>query len=148
MNDIAHPISYQDQLAPLMPFVNLTYILGLTPENPSFTEFIDGFLKYVGFPLPDLTATSSPADITDAISKIVSYDYMSLTNFGDALNNLVTSLPAYDSEIFTSLIAAGDFTDAILDPMAANTALVPLDIIYGAGPLLASLGTIVSLGEL
>jgi hypothetical protein len=148
MNDIAHPISYQDQLAPLMPFVNLTYTFGLTPENPSFTEFIDGFLKYVGFPLPDLTANSSPADIVDAISKIVSYDYMSLTNFGDALNNLVTSLPAYDSEIFTSLVDAGNFSDAILDPMSANTALVPLDIIFGAGPLLAALGTVVSLGEL
>jgi hypothetical protein len=32
--------------------------------------------------------------------------------------------------------------------MAANTALIPLDIIYGAGPLLAALGTVVSVGEL
>jgi hypothetical protein len=148
MNDVAHPISYQDQVAPLMPFVNLTHTLGLTPENPSFTEFIDGFLKYIGFPLPDLTANSSPADIVDAISKIASYDYTSLANFGDALNNLVTSLPAYDATIFTSLVEAGDFTGAILDPMSANTALVPMDIVYGAGPLLAALGTVVSLGEL
>jgi hypothetical protein len=131
-----------------MPFVNLMYTVGLTPENPSFTEFIDGFLKYIGFPLPDLTANSSPADIVDAITKIVSYDYTSLTNFGDALTNLVTSLPTYDSEIFTSLVDAGNFSDAILDPMAANTALIPLDIINGAGPLLALLGTVVSLGEL
>jgi PE-PPE domain-containing protein len=148
MNDLAHPISYQDQLAPLMPFVNLMHTVGLTPENPSFTEFINAFLAYSGFPLPNLTAGSSPADIVDAITKIVSYDYTSLSNFGDAINNLVTSLPAYDSEIFTSLVAAGDFTDAILDPMAANTALIPLDIINGAGPLLALLGTAVSLGQL
>jgi hypothetical protein len=148
MNDIAHPISYQDQLAPLMPFMNLTYILGLTPENPSFTEFINGFLTYAGFPLPDLTATSSPADIVDAISKILSYDYTSLANFGDAINNLFTSLPAYDSEIFTSLVNAGDLSGAFLDTASANTALVPTDIIFGAGPLLAALGTVVSLGEL
>jgi hypothetical protein len=148
MNDIAHPISYQDQLAPLMPFVNLMHTVGLTPENPSFTEFIDGFLKYVGFPLPDLTANPSPADITDAISKILSYDYTSLANFGDAVNNLFTSLPAYDSEIFTSLVNAGDLSGAFLDTASANTALVPTDIIFGAGPLLAALGTVVSLGEL
>jgi hypothetical protein len=148
MNDIAHPISYQDQLAPLMPFMNLTYILGLTPENPSFTEFINGFLTYAGFPLPDLTASSSPADIVDAISKILSYDYTSLANFGDAINNLFTSLPAYDSEIFTSLVNAGDLSGAFLDTASANTALVPTDIIFGAGPLLAALGTVVSLGEL
>jgi hypothetical protein len=148
MNDLAHPISYQDQIAPFLPFMNAIHTIGYAPDNPTFTEFMDGFLKYVGFPLPDLTASSSPADITDAISKILSYDYTSLANFGDAINNLFTSLPAYDSEIFTSLVAAGDFTDAILDPMAANTAVVPTDIIYGAGPLLAALGTVVSLGEL
>jgi len=148
MNDIAHPISYQDQLAPLLPFENLMYTLGYTPENPTFTEFIDAFLTYAGFPLPDLTASSSPADIADAISKILSYDYTSLANFGDAINNLFTSLPAYDSEIFTSLVDAGDFSGAFLDPIAANTALIPTDIIFGAGPLLAAIGTVVSLGEL
>jgi PE-PPE domain len=148
MNDIAHPVSYQDQVAPLLPFVNLMHTIGFTPENPSFTEFIDAFLKYAGFPLPDLTANSSPSDIVDAISKIASYDYTSLTNFGDAINTLFTSLPAYDANIFTSLVDAGNLADALLYPISANTQLVPLDIIYGAGPLLAALGTVVSLGQL
>ena len=68
LNDLQHPISYQDQVAPLLPFANSLYTFGVAPENPSFTDVVDGLLKIVGFPLSDVTLSSSPTDIIDDIS--------------------------------------------------------------------------------
>ena len=60
-----------------------------------------------------------------------------------------TSLPAWDANIVTDQVAAGNFLDAILDPTSANTALVPYDLIVGAEvPLFAALGTFVNLADL
>ncbi len=45
LNDLQHPVSYQDQVAPLLPFADALYTIGVAPENPSFTDVIDGLLK-------------------------------------------------------------------------------------------------------
>src|SRR6202012_3330364 len=74
LNDLQSPISYQDQLAPLLPFADALYTIGAAPENPSFTDVVDGFLKYVGFPLSDVTFSSSSTDIVNDISATLSYD--------------------------------------------------------------------------
>ena len=100
-------------------------------------------------PVSDVTLSSSPTDIIDDISATLSYDYSSLLPLTDAINVLLTSLPAYDANIFTDQLDAGNFLNAILDPMSANTALVPYDLILGAAPaLIATLGTAVNLAEL
>jgi len=149
LNDIQNPISYQDQIAPFLPFVNAVSTIGLAPENPSFTEFLDGFLTLLGFPVSDVTLSSPPADIINDISATVSNEYSSTLAFADAINVLLTSLPAYDANIFTDQIDAGNYLGAILDPIAADTALVPYDLILGvAQPLVATLGTAVNVAEL
>ena len=51
LNDLQHPVSYQDQVAPLLPIADAVYTIGRAPENPSFTDVIDGDLKDFGFPL-------------------------------------------------------------------------------------------------
>ena len=44
---------------------------------------------------------------------------------------------------------AGNFLDAILDPIAADTALVPYDLLIGADQApFATLGTVVNFAEL
>jgi hypothetical protein len=123
--------------------------LALPPENPSFTDVVDGLLKIVGFPVSDVTLSSSPTDIVDDISATLSYDYSSLLPVADAINASLTSLPAYDANIVTDPLEAGNLLDAILDPMSANTALVPYDVLLGAASaLFATLGTAVNPAEL
>ena len=149
IHDLQNPISYQDQIAPFLPFVNAVSTIGLAPENPSFTQFLDGFLKLVGFPVSDVTLGSPPTDIINDISGTVSNEYSSTLTFVDSINALLTSLPAYDAAIFTDQLDAGNFLGALLDPIAADTALVPYDLILGvAQPLFATIGTAVNLAEL
>jgi PE-PPE domain len=149
LNALQHPISYQDQLAPLLPFANSLYTTGFAPENPSFIDVVDGLLKFVGFPVSDVTLSSSPTDIINDISGTLSYDYSATLPFVDAVNVLLTSLPAYDANIVTDQLDAGNLLGAILDPMSANTALVPYDLFLGAADaLFGTLGTAVNLAEL
>ena len=149
LNDLQHPISYQDQVAPLLPYADALYTFGYAPENPSFTDVIDAALKYIGFPLSDVTLSSPPADISNDISATLSYDYSSLSPLEDAIKAALTGLPTYDANISTDEFDAGNFLGAILDPTSANTALVPTDLLLGAlDPLFAALGTAVNLAEL
>ena len=149
LNDLQHPVSYQDQVAPLLPFADSVYTFGLGPQNPSFTDVIDGLLKESGFPVSDVTLSSSPTDIINDISATLSYDYSSLLPVADAINVLLTSLPAYDANIVTDQLDAGNFLNAIHDPMSANTALIPDDLFLGADDaLVAALGTAINLAEL
>jgi hypothetical protein len=149
LNDLQHPVSYQDQVAPLQPFADSLYTIGVAPENPSFTDVVDGFLKYAGFPVSDVTLSSPPTDIMNDISSTLSYDFSSLSPLGDAIEAALTGLPAYDANIATDQLDAGNFLNAILDPSSANTALVPYDLLVGAEvPLFAALGTAINLADL
>jgi hypothetical protein len=149
LNDLQHPVSYQDQVAPLLPFANSLYTIGDAPQDPSGTDAVDGLLKLLGFPVSDVTLSSSPTDVINDIGATLSNDYSSLLPLADAVNALLTSLPAYDANIATSQLDAGNFLGAILDPMSANTQLVLNDLIVGATPaLVAALGTAVNFADL
>jgi hypothetical protein len=96
-----------------------------------------------------VTLGSSSTDIMNDISSTLSYDVASLTPLADAIKDAVTSLPAWDANVVTDQLGAGNFLDAILDPSSANTALVPYDLIVGAEvPLFAALGTFVNFADL
>jgi hypothetical protein len=149
LNDLQHPVSYQDQVAPLLPFADALHTIGVAPDNPSFTDIVDGFLNYVGFPLSDVTLSSSPTDITNDLSATLSYDYSATLPFVDAINAALTGLPAYDANISTDQLDAGNLLGAILDPSSANTALVPYDLLLGtADALFGTLGTAINFAEL
>jgi hypothetical protein len=149
LHDLQSPVSYQDQVAPLQPFADSLYTIGDAPDNPSFTDVIDGLLQAVGFPVSDVTLSSSPTDIMNDIDATLSYDSASLKPLEQAIESALTSLPTYDANIATDQVGAGNFLDAILDPTSANTALVPYDLIVGAEvPLFAALGTFVNLADL
>ncbi|MBV8177999.1 MAG: PE-PPE domain-containing protein [Mycobacterium sp.] len=149
LNDLQHPVSYQDQVAPLLPFENALHTIGLAPQDPSFTDVIDGLLKYGGFPVSDVTLSSSPTDIVNDIDATLSYDYSALHPLEQSINAFVTGLPAYDANIATDQLDAGNFLNAILDPISANTALDPFNLLVGADDVLfGALGTAVNLAEL
>jgi len=149
LHDLQSPVSYQDQVAPLQPFADALYTIGVAPENASFTDVVDGLLKYAGFPVSDVTLSSSPTDIMNDISSTLSYDFASLQPLADAIKDALTSLPTYDANIAADELEAGNFLDSILDPSSANTALDPYDLLVGAvSPLFAALGTFVNLTDL
>jgi PE-PPE domain len=149
LHDLQSPVSYQDQVAPLQPFAEAMYTAFSAPENPPFTDVVDTLLNGVGFPVSDVTLSSSPADIMNDITNTLSYDYSSLQPLEQAIDAALTGLPAYDANIATDQIEAGNFLDSILDPSSANTALIPYDLLVGAEvPLFAALGTFVNLADL
>jgi len=149
LHDLQSPVSYQDQVAPLLPVEDALYTAFDVPQNGSFTDVVDGFLTIAGFPVSDVTLSSPPTDIINDISATLSYDYSSLLPVADAINVSLTSLPAYDANIFTDQLQAGNLLDAIALPISADTALVPYDLLIGADQaLFATLGTVVNFAEL
>ncbi|WP_409428623.1 PE-PPE domain-containing protein [Mycobacterium sp. SMC-11] len=144
LNAIANPVSYEDQIAPWMPFANSFYTHGFLDSEPSsFNDVVEGMLGLGGFPVSDVTLSSSPADIINMISSTLAYDYSTLVPAADAINTLLTSLPAYVANIFADQLQAGDLADAIGLPLAANTGLIPFDALMGVAPaLFAVLGTL------
>jgi PE-PPE domain len=149
LNDLQHPISYQDQVAPLLPVEDALYTAFNVPQNGSLIDVVEGFLAIAGFPVSDVTLSSSPTDIINDISSTLSYDVSSLLPIADALNVSLTSLPAYDANIVTDQLDAGNLLNAILDPSSANTALVPYDLLLGVdSALFAAVGTFVNFADL
>jgi hypothetical protein len=149
LHDLQSPISYQDQVAPLLPFADSLYNFGLGPQAPSFTDVIDGLLKESGFPVSDVTLSSPPADISNDISATLSYDFSSLQPLADSISAFLTGFPGYDATIATDQLDAGNFLSAILDPMSANTALDPFNLLLGVDNVLfGAIGTAVNLADL
>ena len=147
LHGIQNPVSYQG--LGLQPFADSLYTIGDAPQNPTFTDVIHGLLNAVGFPVSDATLSSSPTDIMNDLSSTLSYDVSSLTPLADAIKDAFTGLPAWDANVATDQLDAGNFLNAIFDPSSANTALVPYDLIVGAEvPLFAALGTFVNLADL
>jgi hypothetical protein len=138
MNDMAHPVSYTDQIQPVEPFLQSFHdSFGFGPANPTFAQFIDAVLKFFNFPVSDVTLSSSPTDIATDISETLHYDANSLAPVTNAQNSLDISLPAYDA-------ALGDPAEV----SAANDALGPFDALFGISPVIALLGTAVNLETL
>ena len=149
LQDLQQPVSYQDQVAPLLPFADSWYTNGLAPQDPSFTDVIDALLKESGFPVSNVTLSSSLTDITNDIDATLSYDYSSLQPLADSISAFLTGLPGYDANIATDQLDAGNFLNAILDPMSANTALDPYNLLLGADNVLfGAIGTFVNLADL
>lgn len=122
---------------------------GVPIPPPQYVDAADTlYLQRLGF-----TGTTQPEFIPDEDyplngPKSLGLD-MSLLPVADAINAFVTSLPAYDANIATDQLGAGNLLNAILDPMSANTALIPDNLFAGADDaLVAALGTTVNLAEL
>ncbi|WP_085139439.1 PE-PPE domain-containing protein [Mycolicibacter nonchromogenicus] len=150
LDALANPVSYEEQLAPLMPFANAFYTHGFIDQEPtSFDDVLEGLLRIGGFPVSEVTWSSPPSEIIDMLSNTLAYDYSALVPAADAINALLTSLPAYAANILFDQLGAGDLLEAIGLPVAAYGGLVPLDALNGVAPaLFAVLGTVDNLFEL
>jgi hypothetical protein len=71
----------------------------------------------------------------------LSADYATLVPVADTVNALLTSLPAYDLNLFTDQLEAGNPLAAVGDPIAADLALVPFAFGYGAAATVLEAGS-------
>jgi hypothetical protein len=87
---------------------------------------------------------------TPKVTIALSADYSTLVPVTDTVNALLTSLPAYDLNLYTDQLEAGNLLAAVGDPIAADLALVPFAFGCGAAaPVLeAAAGTPINLVDL
>jgi hypothetical protein len=89
-----------------------------------------------GFALPslaDLRSALSPASLdlnfyntVSTVSRVSADTYATLLPTADVINGLVTSLPAYDVNLFLQGLQDGNLAEALLQPIATDTYLIPL----------------------
>jgi hypothetical protein len=138
IKDLQSP-SFNFDWSSLQPLLNAAYTFGLTPTqitdplNPpsNLVELINAISTFAHGDVP-ISATN----ILDAFTGSVSTDLGSLLPLADAGLALVTTLPEYDATLFVDGLQAGNLLDAIANPIAADVALVPFGLGFGALPLL------------
>jgi hypothetical protein len=66
---------------------------------------------------------ASFTEFVNALSSAASTLYSTLLPTADIINSLVTSLPAWETSIFTDNLSSGDLLDALGLPIAGTTAI-------------------------
>jgi PE-PPE domain len=137
---IAHTMGFTDATN-LQSLLNIPTLLSLAQNALS---------EFANFPISDATLLSSPTDLINDFSATLSADYATLVPVADTVTALLTSLPSYDINLFTDQLEAGNLLGAVGDPIAADIALVPFAIGYGAAaPILEAVGgTLLNLVDL
>jgi hypothetical protein len=159
IQDLESPDNYQ--IMPLQDNPSLSTLLtgayntGLTDTlQPSVTQLVQILKEALGgaanYPVSDATLLSSPTDILNDLTGTVAADYGTLVPIADTLNALLSSLPAYDVNMFVDQLEAGNLINAIGDPIAADVVMLPFLILYGtAAPVAEAIaGTLVNLADL
>jgi hypothetical protein len=88
-----------------------------TWSGQSFTDLLSALSADAANPAASFT------DIVNAISLASSTLYSTLLPTVDIINTLVTSLPAWETSIFTDALSTGDFLDALGLPIAATAGI-------------------------
>jgi hypothetical protein len=96
------------------------YSAALDPATSSTAGFTD-LLSALEADAADPSATFT--DFVNAISSAASTAYSLLLPTTDILNSLVTSLPAWETSIFTDTLGSGDILDAFGLPVAGTAAI-------------------------
>jgi len=138
IKDLQSP-SFNFDWSSLQPLLNAAYTFGLTPTeitdplNPpsNLVELINAISTFAHGDVP-ITA----GNLLDAFTGSVSTDLGALLPLADAGLALGVTLPEYDATLFVDGLQAGNLLDAIANPIAADVALVPFALGFGALPLL------------
>jgi hypothetical protein len=153
IEDLLDPANYQapalDDIPFLQPLLNSAAAFGFDLNGP-LNELLKAGLDFIGFPFPGATLASSPTDIIDDLTAVVSADYATLLPVADTVTALLTTLPAIGASFIADQLADGDLLGAIGEPIAALTGLLPFALFFGVGaPVLeAAGGTLANLVEL
>jgi hypothetical protein len=96
------------------------YSAALDPATSSATSFPD-LLSALAADAADPAATFT--EFVNALSSAASTLYSTLLPTVDIINMLVTSLPAWETSIFTDTLSSGDLVDALGLPIAATAGI-------------------------
>ncbi len=123
------------------------HTIGDTPSNnPSLLQLVAAFstLGNEGVPV------TSTGGILNTLTNVVSGDLAVGKPIADTVQTIAETLPEYDAQLFTSQLQAGNLLNAIGMPIAADLALVPYALIFGAVfPIVgAAASTVTQLAEL
>jgi hypothetical protein len=138
VKDLQSP-SFNFDFSSLQPLLNAAYTFGLTPTqitdplNPpsNLVELINAISTFAHGDIP-ISATN----LLDALTGSASTDLGALLPLADAGLALGVTLPEYDATLFLDGLQAGNLLGAFADPIAADVALVPFALGFGALPLL------------
>jgi hypothetical protein len=131
VKDLLNPDNYDIALSiaqnPIVgPLLRSAYVVGDLSQNP------DTFLDH-----PDLQTLSDVFSALDIGSLFGGGSggeaYTQLLPIADIITALTVTLPAYDTTLFLDQLEAGNLVEAFGDPIAANTALIPIAIGLGLG---------------
>jgi hypothetical protein len=99
----------------------------------------------------DLLSALSPVGVADnlynavnTLSGAASDAYSTLLPTADVANGLLTNLPAYDLTLFAAGLQTGNLLDAIGQPIATDTYLIPLAGAFEAFAVIGQAETVVS----
>ena len=130
--------------APIQQILDAAHTFGLTPsDNPTLMQLLGAVATIFNGDVPTtpITATSSPEEIVNILTSVVTKDIeavLPLQNLGTALG---VSLPNYDASLFMDQLEAGNLLGAIGDPIAANLGLFLLPTGAGLAPILEATAT-------
>jgi PE-PPE domain len=96
------------------------YSAALDPATSSATSLTD---LVSALEADAANPAASFTDFVNALSSAASTLYSTLLPTADIVNMLVTSLPAWETSIFTDSLSTGDFVDALGLPIAATTGI-------------------------
>jgi len=96
------------------------YSAALDPATSSATSLTD---LWSALSADAANPAASFTDFVNAISSAASTLYSTLLPTADIINMLVTSLPAWETSVFTDALSSGDVVDALGLPIAATTAI-------------------------
>ena len=99
------------------------FVGDITGDGPNPIALSADMSALAANPLQSLDLTN-PTDLVNAFSSALSQAYSALLPTVDIANALLTSMPAYDLELFTHFLGQGDILNAIGMPIGADFALV------------------------
>lgn len=144
ITNFAHDISAEFTSAGASAGSSLPSLATLTDPSSTAT----GMASLMNTPSDLLTALSPDSLANDlvnganAVSGALSASYATLLPTADVANALLTSLPAYDVSLFAQGLEAGDIIDAIGQPIATDTYLVPLAGAFEAFAVVGQISTV------
>jgi PE-PPE domain len=127
LNDLQSPQLFD--LSPLSGFLAGLNTFGLTPSNtPSLLQLVAAFSTNANGDVP----VTSSGGIVNTLTSVVSDDLAVALPLADTALAIGASLPEYDAQLFTSQLAAGNLLNAVGMPIAADLAVAPVALIFGA----------------
>ncbi len=150
--DLQNPATYQvsEQAILDQPFLQLLIDSGfgaglLDTTHPTLAQVFQGLSsQLVPSSVPDNTGLPPLTGIVNDLTAAVAAGQTAMLPIQKIIDTLLTTLPAYDLDLFTDQLQAGNLLDAIGDPIAANTGLTQIALTIG---VLAPLATaIVNIG--